>query len=61
MIFITLLAGRENPEPDEVPDDPEPPAPDRYAVNFPNGSVKLSAAEWQTVKTKTGKYAKLLS
>ena len=43
------------------PDDPEPPPPDRYAVNFPNGSVKLSAAEWQTVKTKTGKYAKLLA
>jgi hypothetical protein len=43
------------------PDDPEPPAPERYAVNFPNGAVKLSAAEWQSVKAKTGKYAELLS
>ena len=42
-------------------DDPEPPAPERYAVNFPNGAVKLSAAEWQSVKAKTGKYAELLS
>jgi ABC-type nitrate/sulfonate/bicarbonate transport system substrate-binding protein len=43
------------------PDDPEPPPPERYAVNFPNGAVKLSAAEWQTVKAKTGKYAQLLN
>jgi NitT/TauT family transport system substrate-binding protein len=42
------------------PDDPEPPPADRYAINFKNGSVQLSAAEWQAVKAKTGKYAQLL-
>ena len=43
------------------PDDPEPPPADRYAVNFKNGAVQLSAAEWQAVKAKTGKYAQLLA
>ena len=43
------------------PDDPEAPPSARYAVNFKNGTVPLSAAEWQTVKTKTGKYADLLN
>ncbi len=43
------------------PEDPEPPAAEKYATNFKNGSVQLSAAEWQTVKAKTGKYAKLLA
>ena len=43
------------------PDDPEPPAADQYAVNLKGGAVTLTAAEWQTVKDKTGKYAKLLA
>ena len=43
------------------PDDPEPPAAEQYAVNVKGGAVPLTAAEWQTVKEKTGKYARLLS
>lgn len=43
------------------PDDPEPPPSAKYAVNFKNGAVPLSATEWQTVKAKTGKYADLLN
>lgn len=42
------------------PEDPQPPAAERYAINFKNGAVQLSAAEWQTVKAKTGKYAQML-
>jgi NitT/TauT family transport system substrate-binding protein len=43
------------------PEDPEPPMAEKYATNFKNGAVQLSAAEWQTVKAKTGKYAKMLA
>jgi len=43
------------------PDDPDPPPASRYAVNFKEGSVPLSAAEWQSVKSKTSKYASLLN
>lgn len=43
------------------PTDPEPPSAGRYAVNFKNGAAQLTAAEWQTVKSKTAKYAALLA
>lgn len=43
------------------PTDPEAPSADRYAVNFKNGAAQLTAAEWQTVKSKTAKYAGLLA
>ena len=42
------------------PNDPEPAPAERYAVNFKNGAVALSATEWQAVKGKSGKYAQLL-
>jgi ABC-type nitrate/sulfonate/bicarbonate transport system substrate-binding protein len=43
------------------PNDPEAPPADRYAVNLKDGTANLSAAEWQTVKAKTAKYAALLT
>jgi len=42
------------------PTDPDPPPADRYTVNFKGAAVPLTPAEWQTVKSKTGKYAQML-
>lgn len=42
------------------PNDPDPPPSARYTVNLKDAAVPLTAAEWQTVKAKTGKYAQML-
>ena len=43
------------------PTDPEAPAADKYAINFKNGAVQLTAADWAQVKSKNAKYAALLA
>jgi NitT/TauT family transport system substrate-binding protein len=43
------------------PTDAEAPPADKYAINFKNGAVQLSAAEWQMVRGNTAKYAAMLA
>jgi ABC-type nitrate/sulfonate/bicarbonate transport system substrate-binding protein len=43
------------------PTDPEAPAADKYAINFKNGAVQLTATEWAQVKSKNAKYAAMLA
>lgn len=43
------------------PTDPEAPPAEKYAINVRDGAAPLTAAEWQTVKSKNSKYAALLA
>ena len=43
-----------------APNDREPPKADTFCSNNDIGKVTLSAAEWDSVRASTGKYAKLL-
>jgi hypothetical protein len=42
------------------PGDPQPPPATAYVVNLPNTGATLTAAEWQQVRQRNGKYFKLL-